>query len=120
MPIVDIEIVLRPGEILRGSLAQELADGIGAALGAPEGSTWVKVRGLAREQYAESGGAPDDVHPVFVSILKSALPSPEQMKGEVESLVQVVSQICERPPENVHLVYQPEGRGRAAFGGRLV
>ncbi|MEW5941647.1 MAG: hypothetical protein AB1750_18430 [Chloroflexota bacterium] len=120
MPILDIEIVLRPGETLPENLAQELADRLGSALDAPPGSTWVKARGLARDRYAESGGTPEDLFPVFVSILKSSLPSPERMEAEVDAVIGVVSRICARPRENVHVIYLPEGRGRVAFGGKLV
>jgi phenylpyruvate tautomerase PptA (4-oxalocrotonate tautomerase family) len=119
MPIVEIEIVLRPNESLRNGLPQELADALGAALDGPPGSTWVKLHTLAEEHYAESGGALTDIHPVFVSILKSALPAPEQMQIEIEAVADAVARLCDRPRENVHVLYEPEGRGRVAFGGRL-
>ena len=119
MPIVEIEIVLRPNESLRNGLVQELADALGAALDAPPGSTWVKLHTLAEEYYAESGGALTDIHPVFVSILRASLPPPEQMQIEVEAVTEAVARLCERPGENVHALNLPEGRGRVAFGGRL-
>lgn len=57
VPIVEVEIVTddEPGV----TVAQALADGLGAALGAPAGSTWVRLRTLPRSGYAESGGALD-------------------------------------------------------------
>ena len=120
MPIVDVEIVLRPTETLREGLALELADRIGKVFGAPTGTTWVKVHGLSSSQYAESGGTPEEVYPVFVSVLKSKLPLPEEMQVEVDGLTAVIAQTCQRPKENIHVLYLPEGRGRIAFGGEIV
>ena len=120
MPIVEVEIVLRPGETLCDDLAQELADGLGEAMNTASGSTWVKVEGLTRNRYAESGGMADDIFPVFVTILKSSLPELEERSVETERVTVCVSRICGRSPENVHIIYLPEGKGRVAFGGDLV
>jgi len=54
MPILDVEVVLEPGEALRLELAGELADRAGEVFGASPGTTWVKVRAIPAEHYAEN------------------------------------------------------------------
>ncbi len=120
MPIVEVEVILRPAETLRDELAQELADALGEALNTASGTTWVKVDGRTHNRYAESGGMTADTFPVFVTILKSSLPALEARTAEAERVTACVSRICERPSENVHIIYLPEGKGRVAFGGDLV
>jgi len=120
MPIIDIEIVLRPGEAIQSHMAAELAAQLGQIFESPQGGTWIKIRGLIASQYAENGQVGEEVYPVFVSVLKSRLPAPEDLQLEVKKLTAAVAQICGRPPENVHVLYEPEGQGRVAFGGKLV
>jgi phenylpyruvate tautomerase PptA (4-oxalocrotonate tautomerase family) len=120
MPIVDIEIVLRPGESLPGDVAAALADNLGRIFGSPQNGTWVKVRVIPDLYYAENGGKEAGVYPVFVSILKANVPDSEEMQREVGAITAAVAQICTRAPELIHIVYQPEGKGRVAFGGRIV
>jgi len=120
MPIVEIEIVLKPNEIIQREIVEELADQLGDIFGLPKGTTWVKVRGLAHDLYAENGGTPEGVFPVFVSVLKSILPVTGELQIEVESITGAVAQICGRSSKNIHLIYLPDGRGRVAFGGKLV
>ncbi len=120
MPILDVEIVLKPDEILAPGLAAELADRTAAVLGARPGGTWVKLRTLSPEQYAEDGGPSPGVYPVFVSVLKADWPGPDELAAEVAALTQAIAQVCQRPRENVHVLYQPPARGRIAFGGRLI
>jgi phenylpyruvate tautomerase PptA (4-oxalocrotonate tautomerase family) len=119
MPILTVEIVLRPGEILPPALAQQLADRVGEILGSSPGATWVKVYSLPRENYAENGNT-EIVDPVFVSVLRARLPSRETMKGEAVRLAQALGEVCGRPQENVHITFQPPGAGRVAFGGKLL
>jgi len=120
MPILDVEIVLKPGETLSHDLAPELANRAGELFGAAPGTTWVKVRAIAAGHYAENGGPPEGVYPVFVSVLKAKLPVAAELEAEVASLTAAVAQACARPPENVHIIYLPEGSGRVAFGGKLL
>jgi phenylpyruvate tautomerase PptA (4-oxalocrotonate tautomerase family) len=121
MPILDVEIILRRDETLREQLATELAHVAGEVFGAPAGTTWVKVKGIPRTHYAENGdGPPSGVYPVFVSILKRRLPSPAEMRAEAVRLTSLIAGVCGRPPENVHLMYLPEGAGRVFFGGQPV
>jgi len=121
MPILDVEIVVRPGEVLSPDLADRLAHRAGEVFGAPPGTTWVKVSAIAADRYAENEEvAAEAVYPVFVSVLKAKLLSSAELRGEVTSLTDAVALVSGRPRENVHIIYQPEGAGRVAFGGKLV
>ena len=119
MPIVEIEVVLKPNEIIQGITVEELADQLGEIFNSPKGTTWIKIRALERDHYSENGGTPDGVFPVFVSILKSMFPGRDEMQKEVEMITGAVAQTYRRPSENVHIIYLPEGKGRVAFGGKL-
>jgi phenylpyruvate tautomerase PptA (4-oxalocrotonate tautomerase family) len=120
MPILEVEIVTRPQETLPPNLAGELANRAGEVFGAPPGSTWVKLRVIPSEYYAENGGAAEGVYPVFVSVLKARLPEPDALQNEVDQLTALIAQVCARPPVNVHILYQPAAAGRIAFGGIVV
>ena len=120
MPIVDVEIVLRPNETIRKDIARELADELGHIFHTQEGQTWVKVSELSADHYAENSEELEGVYPIFISVIKSKLPTSEEMQEEVEEITGAVTQICGRSSENVHVIYQPEGRGRVAFGGKIV
>ena len=121
MPILDIEIVLRPDETLDDKLVLELADRAGEIFSAPSGSTWVKLKTLSQKNYAENGGnSPAGFFPVFVSVLLARLPAPDKMQIQVATLTAAIAKVCERPEENVHIIYLPEGTGRVSFGGRII
>ena len=121
MPIVEVEIVLREGESLKQDLAASLADHIGGIFASPPGNTWVKLRALPIQNFAENAQSSDEaVFPVFVSILK-AKPTPAgKLASEVEPLTRIVAQLCNHPEENVHLIYLPGGTGWVSFGGKIV
>ena len=121
MPILDVEIITRPGESIDPHLATEIAHRAGEIFGSAPGNTWVKVRPLAGENYAENDDSPPgNVHPVFVSVLKAKLPPADALQTEVDRLTAAIAQICDRPAENVHIIYLPEGAGRIAFGGKVI
>ena len=120
MPIVDVEIVLNDGQSLRASLAAELAEVIGSVFETPKGRTWVRLRSLPRSDYSENGGTPDYAQPVFVTILKSQRPQGETLQREVRLLSNAIAAIVDRNADNVHVLYEPDARGRIAFGGELV
>jgi hypothetical protein len=52
--------------------------------------------------------------------MKRAWSEGDEMKREVAALAAAVGAACHRPTEEVHLFYEPPGRGRVAFGGKLV
>lgn len=119
MPIVEIEIVaerkLVPG------LAARLAHDLATIFGGPASGTWVKLHRLDVHDYAEGDGGPSpEVRPVLVSVLKADPPFEDELRAEIRQIVDVVAAVCDRPPENVHVIYEPAGRGRVAFGGDLV
>ena len=120
MPVLEVEIVLQPGETLPPGLAADLAESAGQVFLAGPGKTWVRLRSLDPGNYAENGGGPPEgVFPVFVAVLKHTLPGMEQRRVEAARLAAAVAAACNRPVENVHILYLPEGAGRVAFGGEL-
>lgn len=121
MPILEVELVGPLPETAREGLAARLADRASEVFGAEPGATWVALREIPREDYAESGGGPPaGVSPIIVRVLKRHLPEGEALAAEIEALTRAVAGACGRPAENVHLVYEPPGAGRVAFGGGLV
>ena len=120
MPIVDVEIVLKPDETVSVEMASQFADELGPIFGSSKNGTWVKVYGIMEGFYGENGGKPADVYPVFVSVLKASLPAPEEIQREIDAIVEAIAKICRRDSAFVHVIYQPEGKGRVAFGGKMV
>ena len=118
MPIVDVEIV--GSESVASDLATRLADMAGQVFGGPPASTWVRVRLLPRHLYAENGTeTPEGRHSVFVTVLKAQRPTGAALETEVRALTEGVANVCGRPLENVHILYESDAQGRIAFGGRL-
>ena len=115
MPILDVEIV---GGTPAAGLAQQIADDAGEVLGAAAGKVWVRVRTLGTESYAENRA--EAPRPVFVRVLASAPPEGEARKSAVAGITAAVAKRTGRPPENVHVLFEPAAKGRIAFGGRLV
>lgn len=118
MPIVDVEIVT--SESLDGGLAARIADMAAQVFGGPPASTWVRVRPLPQEHYAENGTAfPVGWRSVFVTVLKAQRPTGPALEAEARALTEGVARICGRPFENVHILYEPDAQGRIVFGGSL-
>jgi phenylpyruvate tautomerase PptA (4-oxalocrotonate tautomerase family) len=121
MPIIDVEIVVAPNAPVDADLAQSLADAAGLALGSPAGQTWVRLHLLAREHYAENEFSLASTElPVFVTVLKRALPGPAEMTDEITRLTGSVANLLRRNRTCVHVEYAPAASGRLAFGGKLV
>ena len=120
MPLLEIEIIGQP-KVSQNGLANKLADAIALVLGSNTAQTWVRLRFLPSENYAENEtGKPLGAKAVFVSVLKYELPAASVLKREARQLSIAVGKICGRSPKHVHIIYVPEGRGRIAFGGNLV
>jgi phenylpyruvate tautomerase PptA (4-oxalocrotonate tautomerase family) len=118
VPIVDVEMV---GEtVVTSEVTQRLADAVGGALSSRPGGTWVRVRQLDPSQYAENGGVPDGVRPVFVTVLERVRPGGEELAEKLARVTTVVAEITGCPAENVHVLFEDGAAGRLAFGGRLV
>lgn len=121
MPIVDVAIVVAGEEPLRESLAQELADMCADALKLPQGRLWVRLMPLSSANYAENGcRLIEDELPVFVTVLHADAAAGPALKSEIAALTSAVAQVTSRQADRVHIEYAPPGRGRLAFGGRLV
>jgi phenylpyruvate tautomerase PptA (4-oxalocrotonate tautomerase family) len=121
MPILDVEIVVTVGGRLRKGLAAAIADAAADVFRSPKGGTWVRLHELPHEQYSENGAEPDPtVRPVFVRVLRSNMLQAAEMQTEVLALTSAVARACGRPPEDVHVVYDPPAEGRIAFGGKLL
>ena len=121
MPIVTVELVVAEGHALPHDLAQALADAVGHALDSPSGQTWIRLRALAHNAYAENESLVHaDELPVFVAVLKRQLPSGAVLHAEVAALTQAVAQVVRRPATSVHVEYAPAAAGRLSFGGKLV
>lgn len=118
MPIVDVEIVApSPGGV---PSARALADALGAVFGSPAGSTWVRLRCLAADGYAENGvGEGATPRPVFVTVTASNLPPPARRAVQARQVAEVVARVSGRPPVHVHVEYALPAAGRIAFGGKL-
>ncbi len=121
MPILDVLIVERSGAALPTSLASHLADAAGDVFKTEPGRTWVRLTPLDATHYAENGGGPPGgVLPVFVEVLKANVLQGAALRDEARELAERIADICDRPVDNVHILYQAPARGRVAFGGQLV
>ena len=122
MPIVDIEALVEPDnpDSLDEHL-QDLADGLGVLFGSDPAGTWVRLRYLSTAHYAENHvSIGEDVRPTFVTVLKARLPDSAALRLEAQQVATTVAAILDRPAANVHVLYEPPGEGRIAFGGELV
>ena len=121
MPIVDVERVCAPGEPRAAVSTRALADAVGQAIGSPPGHTWVRLRDLPVDAYAENGVDLDPtLRPVFVRVLHARSPTGAARAEEAGRLTLAVAACLGLPPERVHVEYAPDGAGRMAFGGRIL
>ena len=120
MPLVVIELI--GGETpVSPRLAPRLADALGKIFGSEPEQTWVRVRSLPLEAYAENDtAAPLGSNAVFVEVTKRDRPPSVLLATEAALIAAAVGQVCARPAERVHVIYEPPAAGRVAFGGKLV
>jgi len=120
MPILQIEVVLAAGEPAAASAAA-YAQAAASVLGSRPGGTWVRLRQLEAGSYAEdAGGPPPGVFPVFVEVLLAEHPPQAELVNLAEKLAAAIAEVCGRPSANVHVFFEPPGRGRVGFGGKLL
>ena len=122
MPIVRLKLVVQhDAERLGKDTLQTLADELGTYFDSEPSGTWVEVEYLPVEQYAENRRElPEDLRTTLVYVLKYDLPAEEEVAREAMDLARIVSKRLQRPRRNTHVFYEPPGKGRIAFGGRLV
>ena len=120
MPIVDLEIVVSGEDdtTLPRRKVQALADVLGDVFESGPTGTWVRVRSLPETLYAESRQLHQE-HPVFVTILKAAIPDRRSLMEEMDRVAAAVAATLDRPQENIHVLYEPAAAGRIGFGGTL-
>lgn len=120
MPILTITLV-GPKSKAHSTLAARIASAAGAVFSSTPGDCWVFLHVLPLSQYAENGLFPKSTpHPIWVRVLKYANSSPSARKREGQALTLALAKACKWKPEHVHVVYEPPGKGRVAFGGKLV
>lgn len=121
MPIVDIRPVVGRRDQVPAGITKAVADAIGRVLHAAPGRVWVRYAEISDQHYAENGAEIETADlPVFVTVLHSVGPEGSARAEEARALTQAVATCFGRPVERVHLEYAPPGRGRVAFGGKLV
>jgi phenylpyruvate tautomerase PptA (4-oxalocrotonate tautomerase family) len=121
MPILEIDVVLRSeSDFVGDASARRLAVRCGQRLGSEPGRTWVMVREIPTAHYAEDGSAGEAVAPVFVRVLQADPVPIERIEDVVHGLTEAVADALGRSKAQVHVILEPPGRGRVAFGGRLV
>lgn len=122
MPIADIELVCESERAVpETGLAQQLANELGRVFASLPGSTWVRVRTLAGERYAENDVEVAGAElPVFVTLLLAQPPAGTALKEQVVAVTAAVARVVGRSEHRVHVQYAPAASGRQAFGGRLV
>lgn len=121
MPLLDVRPVVSASHELPAHAAQTLADSISRALNAQTGRVWVRLTEIPKGKYAENGEVlQDNELPVFVQVMHADWPDEGARVQEAEALAVAVAASLGRQVERVHIEYAPPGRGRVAFGGKLV
>lgn len=122
MPIADIELICETAQsVPSAGLAQQLANELGRVFSSPPGGTWVRVRTLAPEQYAENDAEPGaSEFPIFVTLLLGQLPVAAALEQQVIAVTAAVARVTGKDEQRIHVQYAPAASGRQAFGGHLV
>ncbi len=121
VPIVDVEIVSTTAEPAPQLSIAALASALGRAFESPPGHTWVRLRFLPANCYAENDTPlPAEALPVFVTVLQARPPQGAELQAQVDAVTQAVAAWLAYPSERVHIGYAPAAAGREAFGGKVV
>lgn len=121
MPIVDIEVVTADTRTIGKDRLQILADELGHLFGSDSGGTWVRLRSIDPDAYAENqaAGGPQ-ARPAFVNILRAELPESSELRREMAGVAEIVARVLDHHRESVHVLYGLAARGRIGFGGELM
>lgn len=120
MPIIQIELVVEDDERpVKPATLQALADQLGLHFGTEQGGTWVSLGYTNRSNYCENGSPDLTIRPAIVRILQYQRPPGDQLRAEAAELTGLIASQLNWPPENTHLIFEPDGQGRVAFGGLL-
>lgn len=119
MPILEVTFVGPIADNVRRAMASRIAEAAGAALGAEPRTMWVRMQFVPANDYAENQRTSDGEFPVLVHVLQADPPQGETLAAEAATLTEAIAGACDRPVANVHLIYEPAGRGRVSFGGQL-
>ena len=96
-----------------------MADEAGHLYPSGPGDPWVVVREITAGGYA-ANDSPEGVYfPAFVHVVRMQLPDTLVLIAEAARLAEMAGRALNRPPDNVHIIFEPSGGGRVAFGGRL-
>jgi len=121
VPILDVELVCESEAAFRAVSANAVAEAAARVFASPDGRTWVRLRWLGSECYAENGQLLSvEELPVFVTVQLAYVPGEAAIERQVLELTQAVARAVGRDPNRVHVAYAPAGAGRQAFGGALV
>ncbi len=129
MPVLEVELIGEVASETRRGLAARIAESVAAVLKAEPQSVWVRLRFTPSTDYAENSVPAPGVsvaqdalsaQPIFVKVVQRAWPSKDAMKREARGLAAAIGDACHRQTEDVHIIYEPPGAGRVAFGGSMV
>jgi phenylpyruvate tautomerase PptA (4-oxalocrotonate tautomerase family) len=121
MPIVDVHAVVSASCKLPDDAAQRLAASIAGVLNAETGTVWVRLAEIADGKYAENGANVEDNNlPVFIQVMHADWSTQHARAREAAALAAAVAACLGRLVDRIHVEFAPPGRGRIAFGGKLV
>ena len=123
MPIVTVELIEdEQQQPVHAAAIKNLTDELGELFNSAPGGTWLKLRYLPRQHYAENETTLSRaIRPTFVEVLKrDADTSATDRATEAARIAEIVAQHFDRPIANTHIIYAPSGAGRVAFGGTLI
>ena len=120
MPIVEVSLMGDVAPSVAHGLVQRLTDAVSRVLASAPQDTWVTVHRLSEDDCAENEGRDRTLRPVLARIIRGDLPDGATLAGEAGALTGAIAAACARSTLDVHLIHEPPGAGRVAFGGRLV
>ncbi|WP_338848943.1 hypothetical protein V8J88_08365 [Massilia sp. W12] len=120
MPIIDIEWIAASADAAPPANAQALADALGTLLGSAPGHTWLRLRALPADCYAENEvNLTPAQWPVFVTVLLRVWPDEATRAKQAQAISACVAAGMGCDETRVHVEYAPPAGGRLAFGGVL-